>query len=426
MNRLLVCLCCTAFVLRANPLFELIGGADADLARLVFLHPAEPDRAVIYDLGLPAGGPDAALDPAVDLGAFPLRQPFRSYDALPEAVAIGLELPAGAVTIEVTVVLGASPYGATAVPAIHWNDRRLAPVPLPAPADPAALRLETLVCTVDPPGPGPGVLWLAATGADLVLVDAVQVRADSVPTVLEPAETRRRFAEHGLYEARSLAGQGQVLVADFYHGYPGNLEYEVFRPLRVDARYLGYQEAWFPLSQWREARLVCLNTRHRLTIGEAREIHDWVAAGGVLIVTPGTLQWFLLENAGAAEAMASFAGGYTGHWQKLVEGQLTYRLAADGPSLPAQAEAGTEPFVQTGDLEAFMAPDPPPAGEIAFEVTHSQARFKRVAMFVHPIGKGLVVGSVAPFHPRLVKLWRRLVIDALAQPVPQSEPGKLP
>ncbi len=388
----------------------------------VVFNPVYRDQLVVYDIGLPPGGGDVRLDADTDAAAIPLRRAIRQHDSLPQALGYGLQLEKPC-RVYLTAISGTTALGRGTLPAAWWNDSALDPIGfangayLPdkgfafSPTAPVSDTACPVVVAYDLPTAGEGILWFEPRGDSLAFVDDLRVDGDCRP--LTAGDTRGLFGRFGPYESRSLRGRGQALVADFYRGYPDSIEYAVCRPLQLDADYLGYQQAWFPVEQWNDARLVILNTRHLLTADDSQRILDWVAGGGTLIVTPGTLQWFLIDNADMAPAMARWAGGYTGHWQKLPDGELSYRLAPEPPTLTALATFGDAPLTRPGDLEAFLPPDTAAPGEIALMVTHSSARFERVAMYFHPIGEGRVIGLVGSFHPRLVRLWRELVVDCL-------------
>ena len=410
-------------VLQADQL--LISGSKGDEARLLFVNYIQADLPFIQDLGMKCGGLDAGCSLADDKAAVLLQRP-NAYDARslrPTILACGIGSAAGQpLKVEVSLVLG-SYFRRTGDVAVFWNGERI--TDLDARHDQVremeSQRIQDY--GVDIPGTRvrpQNVLALMPNSfrGDVAVIDAIRVSGADGLRLLSRETARKLLGETGLYESRRLSGKGKVLLVDRMRMAFGLLQYEVLGALHADVDLCPPADkpglVWVRPSEWTDYRVVILRTVHKLTPAENATIRRYLESGGLLIVSPGTLNGFFVQNRELKPEQAGWTGGFLGQGVKLPDiSEVTYALKAGayalGDTRPAEPTSWT---AGSDGLATFRVPSQVDREEIRVTFTPAGQDYAYPALYFHRVGRGAVVGTALPVHVTMVQLIRDIVVSA--------------
>ena len=413
----------------------LISGSKKDEARLLFVNYIRPDLPFIQDLGMKRGGLDSGCSLADDKAAVLLQRP-NAYDARslrPTILACGIGAAAGRpLKVEISLVLG-SYFRRTGEVAVFWNgdcitnlDARHDRVREMGPQ-----RIQDY--GVDIPGTRvlpQNVLALMPISfrGDVAMVDAIRISGDNGPHLLSRQTARGLLSETSLYERRSLSGKGRVLLIDRMRLAFGLMEYEVLGALHADVDVYPPPDkpglTWVRPSEWAKYRVVILRTVHKLTPADNTTIRRYLESGGLLIVSPGTLNGFFVQNRELKPEQAGWTGGFLGQGVKLPDiSDVTYALKAGvytlGDTPPAKPTSWT---AGKDGLATFRVPSQVNREEIRVTFSPAGQDYAYPALYFHRVGRGAVVGTALPIHVTMVQLIRDIVVSAFGRPLHRYSP----
>jgi hypothetical protein len=418
----------------------LITGAEADEPKLVFCNYEAPDQPAVQDIGVPAGGLDAAAGLPDDLATIVLRSGpptgWLDKSEWPVAVACGIKAePLAALKVEMSVVSG-SYLLETGQVDVFWNGEQLATFDgtgKQCPKSQQAIRdfsvaiprekvkTENLL-HVSPHAAGP-----------LAMVDAIGLSGEAALEFLPQEKTRALFRQFGEYEDRSVEGKGKILVCAPQPASNYSLAQRVCRALRADVTCLPVGSKWVSPSEWEHYRLVVLDTDHAPTAEEQETIVNYARSGGTLILTPVGL-FGLLRKAQAERdggllketpdldtgdgkdiSLLDCLGGFGVSEAESQPRQYEFRVKSGASLLTAVGLSDQASFsmtTQSGQL--FTVSENTKQEDVLVDASLAQKTDKQfVALYMHRVGKGAVIGTALPETLQLVKMLRNVVFAVM-------------
>jgi len=382
--------------------------------QLVCVNAFRPNELAVNDLAFDPAGPDEGQPGDVD--TITLGRPagqLRRFE-IPHLLAAGVEV-AGPTELTVEVALWCQEakwdYG---VLGVYWNGAHIGSANTNQGA-----KKELKVFSFKAPAAAVGmqnVLWMMPTTFHRrVYLDAVKITGDGALTMTDAKTCRSLLAPACpvFGETRSLKGTGKALVLNWYDATVGIFQHETLAPLDAEVRASG---KWVSPAEWKDYELVVAHGRFKSGEGEAEAIDEYLHRGGVLMMTPDFAMYFA-QGAGTAWKDIPWTGGYRGTWSRHATNEYRFFgiVAQDSPLLPTGVKKGNELEWWGHGMTRFYN-GAAPEEEVLIKVDSTQKPLTgNVAAFVHPVGKGKLIGVTLSGVPQMVELLRNVVVDARSE-----------
>jgi len=389
----------------------LITGCEDD--QLVCVNAFRPNELAVNDLAFDPGGLDEGK--VGDTDTITLGRPsgqLKRFE-IPHLLAAGVEV---AGLRDLTVEVGLWCQQATwdyGVLGIYWNGTHIGS----ANTNQGATR-ELKVFSFTAPAAvvrEKNVLWMMPTAFHRrIYLDAVKITGDGALTLTDAKTCRGLLAAACpvFGDTRTLKGRGKILILNWFHATTGIFQHEALAPLDADVRASG---EWVNPSEWRDYKLVVAHGRFKSKEGEREAIGEYLSSGGVFIMTPSFATYFA-QGSGTAWRDVPWTGGYRGTWSRHATNEHRFFgvAAQDSPLLPSGIKKDGR-FDWWGNEMTRFCHRAIPENETLITVDSTQGPLiGNVAAFVHPVGKGRLIGVTLSGVPQMVELLRNIAIDALS------------
>jgi len=160
---------------------------------------------------------------------------------------------------------------------------------------------------------------------------------------------------------------------------------------------------------------VFVDGNYRAQAGDAEKIGEFLVGGGTLMMTAAFSQFFAMGE-GTPWKDIKWTGGFRGSWSRQAAGDSFLGVVTqDSTLLPEGMKKGTTLPWWGIEMDRFWYDN---ADEkdilIGVESTNKQYTVKnQAAFFIHPVGKGKLIGVSMSTAPEMVPLLRNIVVDAM-------------